>query len=113
MVKMLRLWDKDGNATEFYNRLFKLIQKIANETDEGIALIIFDPASRFLGSEGEINSFMATKFIAMLEAMTQLKGNPTVVFAHHMNKSSISKDTDQGSARGSSALTDGPVPRST
>ena len=38
----------------------------------------------------------------------ELKGKPTILFGHHMNKTAFGNvNTDQGSARGSSALTDG------
>ena len=40
--------------------------------------------------------------------MLELKGQPTVLFGHHMNKSGFSsRSTDQAAARGSSAITDG------
>jgi len=102
--------DKDGNPTYFYNRLLDDLKYKACRFDDGIALIIIDPASRFLGSDAETNNAMATKFIALLEAMIQqIKGAPTILFGHHMNKASLSTGkSDQSSSRGSSALTDGP-----
>lgn len=70
-------------------------------------LIILDPASRFLGPDAEVDNAAATRWIEAAERLTQLPGRPTVLFAHHMNKSGLSGGTDQGAARGSSALTDG------
>ena len=64
---------------------------------------------RFLGAEAETDNAAATQFISLLERITlELKGKPTVLFGHHMNKSGVSgTNTDQAAARGSSALTDG------
>jgi len=103
--------DKNGNATAFYEQLLEDLKSITNDNafEDGIALIIIDPVSRFLGPEAETNNAQATRFIALLEAMTQqIKGYPTVLFGHHMNKAGNNPSgTDQTAARGSSALTDG------
>jgi hypothetical protein len=79
------------------------------EPEEGWACIILDPISRFLGAEAETDNAAATAFISLLERITiELKGKPTVIFGHHMNKSGVSGGkTEQDAARGSSALTDG------
>lgn len=74
---------------------------------DGWRLIILDPASRFLGPEAETDNAQATRFIEAVERLTRLPGQPTVLFAHHTNKSALAGDTDQGAARGSSGLTDG------
>ena len=71
------------------------------------ALIIIDPASRFMGAEVETDNAAATRFVELLEKMTQVDGDPTVLAAHHTNKGALSGKTDQGAARGSSALVDG------
>lgn len=76
----------------------------------GWSLIILDPVSRLMGADAEIDNAAATQFIALLEELTiDLPGNPTVLFAHHVSKSSIKTggNQDQTAARGSSALTDG------
>lgn len=81
----------------------------AKEPEEGWSCIILDPISRFLGADAETDNASATQFIALLENLTlELKGKPTVIFGHHMNKSGVSgTNTDQAAARGSSAITDG------
>lgn len=96
-----------GSPTAFFETL--LSQLKAKQPDEGWSCIILDPISRFLGADAETDNASATRFISLLERITmELKGNPTVLFGHHMNKSGIgSKNTDQAAARGSSALTDG------
>ncbi len=75
----------------------------------GWSLIILDPVSRLLGADAETDNASATQFISLLEELTiEIPGNPTVFFAHHVNKASLSQTTqDQSAARGSSALTDG------
>ncbi len=96
-----------GHPTHFFEMF--LSQLKAREPDEGWSCIILDPISRFLGADAETDNAAATRFISLLERLTlELKGNPTVLFGHHMNKSGIgSKSTDQAAARGSSAITDG------
>lgn len=72
------------------------------------AAVILDPGSRFMGADAETDNKAATHFIEILEQMTQIQGGPAVVLAHHANKSTLSSGyTDQGAARGSSALVDG------
>lgn len=96
-----------GSSTQFYDLLLHELQE--KEPKEGWSCIILDPISRFLGADAEIDNASATRFIALLERLTlELKGHPTVLFGHHMNKNAgASKNTDQAAARGSSAITDG------
>ncbi len=96
-----------STPTAMYENILNELRN--KEPDEGWSCIILDPISRFLGADAETDNAAATEFIELLERFTiELKGNPTVIFGHHMNKSGLSGSaTDQGSARGSSALTDG------
>jgi len=96
-----------GAPTPLFYSLFNQLKE--KEPEEGWSCIILDPISRFLGEEAETDNAAATQFISTLEKLTlELKGKPTVLFGHHMNKSGISGvNTDQSAARGSSALTDG------
>lgn len=96
-----------GQPTRAYEALLQELQ--AKEPTEGWSCIILDPISRFLGADAETDNASATRFIALLERFTlELKGRPTVLFGHHMNKNAgASKNTDQAAARGSSAITDG------
>lgn len=72
------------------------------------ALIVLDPASRFMGPDAEVDNAAATRFIEMLELLSQAPGAPTVLIAHHTNKASLQAGrATQADARGSSALTDG------
>ena len=98
---------RDGQPTPFFEAFFQELKD--KEPKEGWACIILDPISRFMGADAENDNAAATQFIALLERLTlELKGQPTVIFGHHMNKSGVSStNTDQGAARGSSAITDG------
>lgn len=93
--------------TAFYETFLNGLK--SKQPDEGWSCVILDPISRFLGSDAETDNAAATRFISLLERISlELKGNPTILFGHHMNKSGLSsRNTDQGAARGSSAITDG------
>lgn len=99
----------EGGKPSVYFRELKL-RLIDGAPQNGWSLIILDPVSRLLGADAEIDNAAATQFIALLEELTiDLPGNPTVLFAHHVNKSAIQSNgqQSQSAARGSSALTDG------
>lgn len=99
------LVDDQGKDTDFGDNLRKGLAAWGGV--DSWRLIILDPASRFLGPDAETDNAQATRFIEAVERLTKLPGNPTVLFAHHTNKSALAGDTDQGAARGSSGLTDG------
>jgi hypothetical protein len=98
---------RQGSSTPFYQAFLQELK--SKEPIDGWSCIILDPISRFMGSDTENDNAAATHFISLLERLTlELKGHPTVLFGHHMNKSSLSNtSTDQGASRGSSAITDG------
>jgi hypothetical protein len=98
--------DGKGIETVFYNDLLNQLK--SKEPDAGWQLIIFDPASRFAGPEAEKDNAIATAFIATLESISRtLKGQPTIIFAHHKSKAAQQNSMGQSDARGSSGLTDG------
>ena len=96
-----------GKPTPFFQALLTSLKQ--TEPEEGWSCIILDPISRFIGMDAETDNAAATQFIALLERLSlELKGNPTIIFGHHMNKGGVSgMNTDQAAARGSSAITDG------
>ena len=96
-----------GQPTPFFKALLDSLKQ--TEPPSGWSCIILDPISRFIGMDAETDNAAATQFIALLEKLSlELKGNPTVIFGHHMNKGGVSGlSTDQAAARGSSAITDG------
>lgn len=100
---------EDAKPTRYFRDLKKRLHDTA--PTDGWSLIILDPVSRLLGADAETDNAAATQFVALLEELTiDLPGNPTVLFAHHMNKASqkqnVAEQTQSG-ARGSSAITDG------
>lgn len=95
--------DADGNRLAFFHRLADFIEETGP-----YSLVILDPGSRFMGPEAETDNAAATQFVQCLETLTQAKGNPSVLMAHHTNKTALSaQGSSQGDARGSSALVDG------
>lgn len=104
-----RLIDDDGEPTKSYLDLKKVI-----EENPDIKLVILDPAARFMGADTEINNASATDWVNLIDALTMVGGKPTVLVAHHTNKSAlrpIGNDKkpifDQTMCRGASALVDG------
>lgn len=73
-------------------------------------LVIIDPLSRFAGADTEKDNVQATRFVQVAESLCAVPGSPTVLFAHHTNKTSRSEDAGRPSAadaRGASGTTDG------
>lgn len=109
----LRVWSLIGSPCAFVDvddaqaTFFKAFQ---SELHDGApwSLVVLDPATRFLGADGETDNKAATEWIALVQRLTALPGNPTVLVVHHTNKGAR-KDgaTDSTAVRGSSALTDG------
>lgn len=70
--------------------------------------IILDPLSRFAGADAEKDNAAATRFVETLETLSKVKGNPTVLVAHHTSQNARKEgSTDATGARGVTALTDG------
>jgi len=100
--------DGNGNVgtTATRDRLLECLKG----ADTDWSLIILDPLSRWAGNDVEKDNHAATRFIEVAEELTQVRGSPTVLVAHHSNKLSRGRDAGPGkaeSARGASALTDG------
>jgi hypothetical protein len=96
-------------ATEAFREFQKqLVGKDEEGNPKEWALIVLDPATRFLGADSETDNKAATEWIARAQELTQLPGNPTVLIVHHSNKAARQNGSKDASAsRGSSALTDG------
>lgn len=82
-----------------------------NAENEGWALLVLDPLSRFAGLDTEKDNAAATRFVQAVETLVTVSGSPTVLLAHHTNKtarnkSSTARDTENSGARGASGLTD-------
>jgi len=107
--KSQRLINEKGEPTKSYLDLKEAIEK-----NTEIKLVILDPAARFMGAETETNNAAATDWVNLIDALTMVGGNPTVLVAHHTNKSAlrpVGNDKkpvfDQSMCRGASALVDG------
>lgn len=104
---------KDLPVTE----LFREFEKRMAAPGEPWRLIVLDPLSRFAGPDVEVDNAAATRFVQVLERLSQVEGTPTVLVTHHTNKGSRQPNRDKEGnptdasaatgARGSSALTDG------
>jgi hypothetical protein len=98
--------DGRGNVstTTSYTHLMEALKAIGRP----ISLVIVDPLARWAGSEAETNNGAATRFVEVLESLTELPGTPTVDCTHHKNKVGRQNSTGNVSdARGSTAITDG------
>ncbi len=97
----------DGERSFEHERFEQMLRLQAPE--DGWKLVILDPASRFMGVDAEKDNAFATRFVQLLERLTSLPGNPTVLCAHHTTKTSRAGGAGARSvaARGASALTDG------
>lgn len=107
--KSQRLINEKGEPTKSYLDLKEVL-----ETNPDIKLVILDPASRFMGADTETNNAAATDWVNLIDALTMVGGKPTVLVAHHTNKSAlrpVGNDKkpvfDQSMCRGASALVDG------
>ena len=97
----------EGERSAEHERFEQLLTERAPK--QGWRLIVLDPASRFMGVDAEKDNAYATRFVQLLERMTQLPGRPTVICAHHTTKAARTSSAGALSvaARGASALTDG------
>lgn len=97
--------DKRPEETPFFQELRQRIEGAGVDW----RLLVLDPLSRWAGPETETDNFAATRFVAAVESLAQVQGNPTVLLAHHTTKAAR-RGLDAGeatAARGASALTDG------
>lgn len=97
--------DRRPEETPFFQELRQRIEGMGVDW----RLLVLDPLSRWAGPETETDNFAATRFVAAVESLSQVRGNPTVLLAHHTTKAAR-RGLDAGeatAARGASALTDG------
>jgi RecA-family ATPase len=92
-------------TTGYLKAICEMVNRQAKD-GEPYRAVIMDPAARFMGLEDENDNMGATHFIQALEDITKCAGNPTVLVAHHANKSAATGKANQAAARGASALVD-------
>jgi hypothetical protein len=97
---------QDGSTLTETSHLADLVERIRATDDDGqgFSLVVLDPLSRFAGPTFETDNAAATRVVQMLETLTQVPGNPTVLAVHHSSKAA--RNEGKVNARGSSALTD-------
>jgi replicative DNA helicase len=96
---LMKLDGANPERSEWYIWLCRTI-----ENHPGLGVLIMDPKSRFYGLD-ENNNDHCTQWIASLEAIANTY-KITILFAHHVSKSSTGK-LDQNMSRGGSAIADG------
>ena len=88
-----------ARAEALYARLYAMA-----DDNDGWALILVDPLSRFGGIGAEADNALATRAIQALERLTRLPGRPAVLMAHHERKGG---GDGAEAVRGASAIVDG------
>lgn len=99
---------EDGSAIEG-SGFYKLEGLLKGRAPKGgWRLIIFDPLVKFLPPGAESDNVLASKFVDIIATWPKtLPGRPTLLMAHHTNKSSRKgAGGDASAARGASSLTD-------
>jgi hypothetical protein len=87
-----------------------VLQYFRRRLEEGEwSLIVLDTLARFAGGDTEKDNAQATRFIQAAGSLCKAPGRPTVLIAHHTNKTSRVEGatTSAANARGASGLTDG------
>jgi hypothetical protein len=69
------------------------------------SLVILDPLSRWAGGGIESNNEAATRFCQVIETLSTVYGNPSVLVAHHSSQATAR--AGQSDARGVTAIRDG------
>lgn len=69
------------------------------------ALVMLDPLSRWGEGGVEANNEIATRFVQVVETLTTVRGNPSVLLAHH--SSQVSTRAGESDSRGVTAIRDG------
>lgn len=98
---------RDATSGEIDSAFGKEVKRRLATAGHDWSLVLLDPVSRFAGPEVETDNAAATAFVQAIERLTEVPGHPTVLAAHHTNKTSRAGTTTASAARGSSALTDG------
>lgn len=91
-------------TTEFFERFRRRLDGSGVDW----RLVVLDPLSRLVTEQTETDNHHATRFVAAVEQLTQVRGGPTVLLAHHTSKAArggVGADT-ANAARGASGLSD-------
>ncbi len=103
--KNVQLLDDDDHSDAPFMRA---MSERLDSDGEPWAAILLDPFARFAPSEAETDNAIGTRAVQACERLTHANGRPAVIIAHHTSKESARNDkSDQGVARGSTAIVDG------
>jgi RecA-family ATPase len=69
------------------------------------SLVILDPLSRWAAGGVEASNEAATRFVQIVETLTSVRGNPSVLVAHHSSQNSA--QAGKSDARGVTGIRDG------
>jgi hypothetical protein len=94
---------------EVLSETARTLRRRLDASEEGWALIIADPLSRFAGADAEKDNRAATTLIQAFESLLEAPGQPSVLVAHHTSQAARSAqgELDAVNARGVTALSDG------
>jgi hypothetical protein len=80
-------YGEDGRTLVASPHLMALRAKLTEDAGaNGWSLVVLDPLARWAGPDVEANNESATRLVQVLETLTGLPGNPTVLVAHHSSK---------------------------
>lgn len=101
-------YQADGRAfdeTADLRRLRALLERDANQNPRSAwKLIVLDPLARWAGVAVESDNDAATRFVQVVESLTTVPGNPTVLLAHHSSKNA--RRAGEADSRGVSGIVD-------
>jgi RecA-family ATPase len=97
--------DRNVTESERARELRKYLEAKAPK-DGGWKLVVVDPFSRVAGTSAETDNASATRTMEVLELLTKLPGDPTVLVTHHTRKRGKDEGDPVELIRGSSAIKD-------
>jgi hypothetical protein len=102
-VELVKSGDRFDKSVLVETRTYRELMNLISEGGPW-SLIVFDPLTR-LGADVESDNGAAARMITLFEKFSHAPGRPTVLFAHHISKSSHQRGSlDATAARGASAL---------
>jgi hypothetical protein len=85
-------YDQEERAYVASAELRALRQKLVEEAGQGWSLVALDPLSRWGVAETETDNAVATRTVQAAESLLDVKGGPTVLFAHHASADGLRTD---------------------
>jgi RecA-family ATPase len=95
--------DERGNIAQ--TAILRELRDKLNASTQDWKLVILDPLARWAAEGSETDNAAATRFVQACEVLTSVRGNPTVLVAHH--SSAASARSGESNVRGVTAIVDG------